>query len=61
MRIPYVALNVSPNGGRTRPAARDIVKSVRSEVERGRLPAGSRLPPVRSLERLLGITLTEKK
>jgi 2-aminoadipate transaminase len=56
MRIPYVALNVSPNGGRTRPGAQDIVASVRSEVERGRLPAGSRLPPVRSLERSLGIS-----
>ncbi len=56
MRIPYVALHVSPNGGRTKPGARDIVTAVRAEVDRGRLPAGSRLPPVRSLERSLGIS-----
>lgn len=56
MRTPYVALNVSPNGGRTKPAARDIVAAVRSEITRGLLPSGSRLPPVRSLEQTLGIS-----
>ncbi|HEY5922358.1 MAG TPA: winged helix-turn-helix domain-containing protein, partial [Kofleriaceae bacterium] len=39
-----------------RATAADIVASVQREIESGALPAGSRLPPVRALEKQLGLS-----
>lgn len=54
-RPPYVSFPVRPLEGR-RVAARDVVESVTREVAASRLPAGARLPPVRALERQLGLS-----
>ncbi len=58
-RSPYVALHpvglhVAQTGRRA--TAADIVASVQREIGAGALPAGSRLPPVRALEKQLGIS-----
>src|SRR5688572_25016446 len=53
-RTPYVALHVS--SGSRRATAADIVASVQREIAGGGLPAGSRLPPVRALEKQLGLS-----
>ena len=55
LRAPFVSFPVRPVGGR-RPAARDVVEGVIGELRAGRLPAGARLPPVRALERQLGMS-----
>jgi DNA-binding transcriptional MocR family regulator len=53
-RSPYIGLHVAaPN---RRATAADIVASVQREIESGSLPAGSRLPPVRALEKQLGLS-----
>jgi DNA-binding transcriptional MocR family regulator len=53
-RAPYVGLHVTSGDRRT--TAADIVASVQREIASGALPAGSRLPPVRALERQLGLS-----
>ena len=53
-RSPYIGLHVAASG--RRPTAADIVASVQREIASGSLPAGSRLPPVRALERQLGLS-----
>src|SRR5271170_7717379 len=53
-RAPYVALHVAPTDRRANAA--DIVASAQREIASGALPAGSRLPPVRALERQLGLS-----
>jgi len=53
-RAPYVGLHVST--GERRATAADIVASVQREIASGGLPAGSRLPPVRALEKQLGLS-----
>ncbi len=53
-RAPYVGLHVT-SGGR-RASAADIVASVQREIASGGLPEGSRLPPVRALEKQLGLS-----
>jgi DNA-binding transcriptional MocR family regulator len=53
-RAPYVGLHVST--GERRATAADIVASVQREIASGSLPAGSRLPPVRALEKQLGLS-----
>jgi 2-aminoadipate transaminase len=53
-RAPYVGLHVTP--GDRRATAADIVASVQREIASGALPAGSRLPPVRALEKQLGLS-----
>jgi GntR family transcriptional regulator/MocR family aminotransferase len=53
-RAPYVGLHVST--GSRRATAADIVASVQREIASGALPAGSRLPPVRALEKQLGLS-----
>src|SRR3954468_23870479 len=53
-RSPYVGLHVATGARRT--TAADIVASVQREVAAGSLPAGSRLPPVRALEKQLGLS-----
>jgi GntR family transcriptional regulator/MocR family aminotransferase len=47
-------LNVQAGGRRV--TAADIVASVQREIGSGALPAGSRLPPVRALEKQLGLS-----
>jgi DNA-binding transcriptional MocR family regulator len=53
-RAPYVGLHVTSGDRRT--TAADIVASVQREIASGALPAGSRLPPVRALERQHGLS-----
>src|SRR3954468_23307137 len=53
-RTPYVGLHVA--SGARRANAADIVASVQREIATGALPAGSRLPPVRALEKQLGLS-----
>jgi DNA-binding transcriptional MocR family regulator len=53
-RAPYVGLHVVQPGRRA--TAADIVASVQREIASGGLPAGSRLPPVRALEKQLGLS-----
>src|SRR5450432_1438067 len=53
-RAPYVGLHVVQSGRRA--SAADIVASVQREISSGALPAGSRLPPVRALEKQLGLS-----
>jgi len=56
VRSPFFSLQVrSPQPGR-KVAARDVVESVLAELRAGHLPAGGRLPPVRVLERQLGLS-----
>ena len=49
-----MGLHVS--SGERRASAADIVASVQREIASGSLPAGSRLPPVRALEKQLGLS-----
>ena len=53
-RVPYVGFHVA--SGERRATASDIVASVMREIATGQLPAGSRLPPVRALEKQLGLS-----
>ena len=53
-RSPYIGLHVSVANRRA--TAADIVASVQREIGSGALPAGSRLPPVRALEKQLGLS-----
>src|SRR5512144_2928272 len=53
-RIPYVGFHVA--SGERRATAADIVASVQREIASGGLPPGSRLPPVRALEKQLGLS-----
>ena len=55
-RIPYVSVPVSGGAAGSRVSARDIVKAFVAEVKAGALPAGCRVPPVRVLERQLGLS-----
>lgn len=56
MRSPFFSLQVRSAQPGRRMAARDVVESVLTEVRAGNLPAGGRLPPVRVLERQLGLS-----
>src|ERR1700761_5872991 len=53
-RTPYVGLHVVQAGRRA--TAADTVASVRREIVGVALPGGSRLPPVRALEKQLGLS-----
>src|SRR5882672_8179286 len=53
-RSPYIGLHVTTVGRRA--SAADIVASVQREIASGALPSGSRLPPVRALEKQLGLS-----
>ena len=53
-RAPYIGLHVAVANRRA--SAADIVASVQRQIESGALPAGSRLPPVRALEKQLGLS-----
>src|SRR6185295_14597504 len=53
-RPPYVGLHVAT--GERRATAADIVASVQREIASGALAPGNRLPPVRALEKQLGLS-----
>jgi DNA-binding transcriptional MocR family regulator len=53
-RSPYIGLHVAVADRRA--TAADIVASVQRQIESGALPAGARLPPVRALEKQLGLS-----
>ncbi len=53
-RSPYIGLHVATSDRRA--TAADIVASVQREIGSGALPPGSRLPPVRALEKQLGLS-----
>ena len=56
MKAPYFSLQVQAAQPGRRVAARDIVECVLAGVRAGHLPGGGRLPPVRVLERQLGLS-----
>jgi GntR family transcriptional regulator/MocR family aminotransferase len=56
MRSPYFSVAVRATRPGRRVGADDVVASVLAEVRAGHLPAGGRLPPVRVLERQLGLS-----
>src|SRR6476619_2018863 len=53
-RAPHVGLHVAT--GERKATSADIVASGQREIAVGSLPAGSRLPPVRALEKQLGLS-----
>jgi DNA-binding transcriptional MocR family regulator len=55
-RAPYVSFRVRTETPGRRVSARDIVETLRDEIRGGRIPPGSRLPPVRVLEQELGLS-----
>jgi 2-aminoadipate transaminase len=55
-RPPYVSLHFPAASPGRRLAARDIVERFAAEIRAGHLPAGCRIPPVRVLERQLGLS-----
>jgi GntR family transcriptional regulator/MocR family aminotransferase len=56
VKAPYFSLQVQATPPGRRVAARDIVDAVLAGVRAGHLPGGGRLPPVRVLERQLGLS-----
>lgn len=56
MRSPYFSIAVRAAQPGRRVGADDVVASVLAEVRAGHLPSGGRLPPVRVLERQLGLS-----
>jgi GntR family transcriptional regulator/MocR family aminotransferase len=56
LKSPFFSLQVQAAQPGRKVAARDVVESVLAEVRAGHLPAGGRLPPVRVLERQLGLS-----
>ena len=56
MRSPYFSIAVRAARPGRRVGAGDVVESVLAEVRAGHLPSGGRLPPVRVLERQLGLS-----
>jgi DNA-binding transcriptional MocR family regulator len=55
-RPPYVSVHVRSKAPGRRLAAEDLVAALAEEIKAGRLPPGCRLPPVRALERQLGLS-----
>jgi 2-aminoadipate transaminase len=55
-RPPYVSVHIRSEVPGRRVVAADIVRCIEREIREGRLPAGSRLPPVRALEQALGLS-----
>jgi DNA-binding transcriptional MocR family regulator len=55
-RAPYVSFAVRPESPGRRLGSRDVVEALSQELSLGRLPVGSRLPPVRVLEAQLGLS-----
>lgn len=55
-RAPHLAVHITSSQPGRPVGAKDIVDALVHEIRRGHLPAGARLPPVRVLERQLGIS-----
>jgi DNA-binding transcriptional MocR family regulator len=55
-RPPYVSIHIRSQVPGRRVAAADIVEAYAGEIRAGRIPGGCRLPPVRALERQLGLS-----
>jgi 2-aminoadipate transaminase len=55
-RPPYVSVHIQSQIPGRRVAAADIVEAYAREIRGGRIPGGCRLPPVRALERQLGLS-----
>jgi DNA-binding transcriptional MocR family regulator len=55
-RPPFVSVHIQSAAPGRRVAAADIVEAYAREIRAGRIPAGCRLPPVRVLERQLGLS-----
>ncbi len=55
-RAPYVSFAVRPESPGRRLGSRDVIEALSQELALGRLPVGSRLPPVRVLEAQLGLS-----
>lgn len=53
---PYHTFSIQSAAAGRRPTAMDLVESVLRSRREGRLPAGARLPPVRAIERQLGVS-----
>ena len=56
MRAPFFSIAVRAAQPGRRVGSGDVVSTVLAEITAGRLPAGVRLPPVRALERQLGLS-----
>jgi 2-aminoadipate transaminase len=56
MRTPFFSIAVPSAQAGKRVQMQDVVDAVLSELKAGHLPAGGRLPPVRVLERQLGLS-----
>ena len=56
MRAPFFSIAVRAAQPGRRVGSGDVVSTVLAEITAGRLPAGGRLPPVRALERQLGLS-----
>jgi DNA-binding transcriptional MocR family regulator len=56
MRAPFFSIPIGAGISGRRIQMQDLVDAVLSEVRAGHLPAGGRLPPVRVLERQLGLS-----
>jgi DNA-binding transcriptional regulator YhcF (GntR family) len=55
-KTPYVRLRFEAVRSETASIGQQIISAVKRELDAGRLPAGSRLPPVRVLSHQLGIS-----
>jgi 2-aminoadipate transaminase len=55
-RAPYISIHVPSALNGQRPTTKDVIAAFVHEIGAGRLPGGSRLPPVRVLERQLGLS-----
>jgi DNA-binding transcriptional MocR family regulator len=55
-KLPFVSVRIQAARPGRRVAALDIVEAYAREIRAGRIPAGCRLPPVRILERQLGLS-----
>jgi DNA-binding transcriptional MocR family regulator len=55
-RAPFVRFRVRASDPGRRTSVHDIVTTIDEDIHQGRLPAGSRLPPVRVLEQQLGLS-----
>lgn len=56
MRAPFFSISIPAAQAGRRIQMQDVVDAVLAEVKAGHLPAGGRLPPVRVLERQLGLS-----
>jgi len=55
-RAPYVSIHIPQALSGRRVSTKDVVAAFVQEIETGRLPSGARLPPVRVLEKEIGLS-----